>query len=140
MVCHYIQVLTYVHMTCIDELIGEVIQWAQDHTIIIICPLLQSNLLFFVVVGLEILTWANIGKTVLFLVPWCPCYSNSLSFTIIQCLHTHSNKEKWLYTWYRNWLYLKLSHEKLVVVGLFLLHIAPKQSHWQRYWSRMKLT
>ena len=32
-------VLTYVHMTCIDVLISDVIQWAQDHTIIIICPL-----------------------------------------------------------------------------------------------------
>ena len=51
-----LQVLTYIHMTCIDELISEVIQWVQDHTIIIICQLLQSNLLFFVVVGLEILT------------------------------------------------------------------------------------
>ena len=77
---------TYVHMACIDVVFSEVTKWVQDHTIVIIW---SSYTIQRYLIGVK-LTRRNIGKTVLFLIPLCPCCSNCLSFTITQCLQTHT--------------------------------------------------
>ena len=131
-----LQVLTYVHMTCIDALISEVIQWSQDHTIII-----RAIYCFLLLLGLKYLHGEILAKRFFFL--FCGVLATVtvfLSPSPSAYIHTATKRNGFIYTWYRNWLYLKLSHEKLAVVGLFLLHIAPKQSHWQGYWSCMKLS